>query len=529
MTIPLRILILEDLASDAELVLFRLRESGFDTQWKRVETEADFLANLKPETDIILADFSLPQFDALRALQLLQEGRHDIPLIVVSGSISEEVAVECMKQGAADYIIKDRLARLGQAVMHALEDKRLKAEQQRAEEALKRQAEELKQRNDELARLYRASASLFTGSSLELDELSQNIVKTVQKEFGQANCSLIIVQPDTNQLQRLAMAGLYTDQVKLQDLTMDGPGVIPKVIRTGETINLPDVTAEPDYVRGWSEARSELSIPLKVGDRTIGAIDVQSASANAFSADDERLMTVFAERAALALEHSRLFTQTENRLENLAALRTVDMAIAGSFDIHVTLGTLLDQATKQLGVHSANVQIYDSASQTFRSTIGAEGRYSRTSQFPFRLDDNLAGRVIRSREVVVVQDLPDRSGETARAAELVQAGFDAYMGVPLIAKGLVKGVLELYQRGPIMLDSGQRNFLDLLARQAAIAIDNSQLFETLQSTNAELLMAYDETIAGWSQAMDLRDKETEGHSQRVTEMTVALATSMGFS
>jgi putative nucleotidyltransferase with HDIG domain len=98
----------------------------------------------------------------------------------------------------------------------------------------------------------------------------------------------------------------------------------------------------------------------------------------------------------------------------------------------------------------------------------------------------------------------------------------------LIAKGQVKGVLEIFQRSPIELNQEQRAFLEMLAGQAAIAIDSHQLFENLQGSNAELMMAYDETIEGWSRAMDLRDKETEGHTQRVTELTLRLANSMGF-
>ena len=141
MPIPLRVLILEDRAADAELILHALRQAGFDPDWQRVETEADYLARLDPPPEVILADYTLPQFDAMRALRLLQERGLDIPFIVATGSISEEVAVECIKQGAADYLLKDRLARLGEAVRHALQEKRLRDEKQRAEEVL-RESEE---------------------------------------------------------------------------------------------------------------------------------------------------------------------------------------------------------------------------------------------------------------------------------------------------------------------------------------------------------------------------------------------------
>jgi PAS domain S-box-containing protein len=134
MATPLSVLILEDRPADAELILHELRRAGFNPNWQRVETEADYLTRLHTNLDVILADYSLPQFDALRALQLLQERGLDMPFIIVSGSIDEELAVFAMKQGAADYLLKDRLARLGQAVAQALEQKQLREAKRQAEE-----------------------------------------------------------------------------------------------------------------------------------------------------------------------------------------------------------------------------------------------------------------------------------------------------------------------------------------------------------------------------------------------------------
>jgi len=144
MSTPIRVLILEDQAADAELMLHELRQSGFAPDWRRVEAESDYLAHLDPKLDIILADYSLPQFDALRALNLLQKHGLDIPFIVVAGAVSEKAAVECMKQGATDYIPKDRLARLGPAVKRGWEDRQLRIERKQAEEAQRISEEHLK-------------------------------------------------------------------------------------------------------------------------------------------------------------------------------------------------------------------------------------------------------------------------------------------------------------------------------------------------------------------------------------------------
>jgi DNA-binding NtrC family response regulator len=136
MATPLRVLILEDNPSDAELVLHALRRSGYDPSAERVETEQDFRDHLQPAPEIILADFTMPAFDSLGALEIMQECQLDIPFIIVSGTIGEERAVQVMQRGAADYVMKDRLGRLGQAVAHALEKKRLRTETRNAERRL---------------------------------------------------------------------------------------------------------------------------------------------------------------------------------------------------------------------------------------------------------------------------------------------------------------------------------------------------------------------------------------------------------
>src|SRR5882724_6097738 len=104
MTTPLNILFVEDNSHDVELVLGELQRAGFDPRWKRVETEPDFLAELNHAPDIILSDYSMPQFTGLRAAEVLQASGLNIPFILISGTVGEDVAVEAMKHGAMDYL-----------------------------------------------------------------------------------------------------------------------------------------------------------------------------------------------------------------------------------------------------------------------------------------------------------------------------------------------------------------------------------------------------------------------------------------
>lgn len=138
----IRVLMLEDRSSDAELILHELRRSGFAPEFHRVDNEADFVALLDPAIDIILADYSLPQFDGMKALRRLQERTLDIPFIIITGSLGDERAAQCIKRGVCDYLLKDRLERLGLAVSNALEERRLRAERKHLDEQL-RQAQKM--------------------------------------------------------------------------------------------------------------------------------------------------------------------------------------------------------------------------------------------------------------------------------------------------------------------------------------------------------------------------------------------------
>ncbi len=126
MDMELRVLIVEDSEMDAELMVMRLEIEGYNPAWQRVDTRQTFLEALNEDLDIILSDWTLPQFSGLAALRLLKEKDLDIPFIIISGSIGEEAALDALRLGAYDYILKDRPDRLGQAVHNALEQKQLR-------------------------------------------------------------------------------------------------------------------------------------------------------------------------------------------------------------------------------------------------------------------------------------------------------------------------------------------------------------------------------------------------------------------
>ena len=169
MTKALRALIVEDRASDATLVVRELERAGFAPTWKRVDTEEQYVCQLETLPELILADYNMPKFGAIRALEVLQTAGLDIPFIIVSGSIGEDVAVDAMKQGAADYLLKDRLGRLGPAVTNALE-------QSRSRKEAKRTVAELYTTHEHLQRLLEHSPAVFYVLKIENQRMTPTVV-----------------------------------------------------------------------------------------------------------------------------------------------------------------------------------------------------------------------------------------------------------------------------------------------------------------------------------------------------------------
>ncbi len=219
--------------------------------------------------------------------------------------------------------------------------------------------------------------------------------------------------------------------------------------------------------------------------------------------------------------------RVSRHVSRLTALRLVHMAISSSLDRRVTLSVILDQLAGQLGVDAAVVLVRHSHLQVLEHAASRGFRGQSVLKLRLHLGESHAGRAALERRRVIVPDLavdpPQLPGLVA------EEEFVTYIAQPLISKGEVQGVLVICQRRAFSPDEEWLDFLEALAEQAAIALDNAALFEGLQRANLDLVLAYDATIEGWSHALDLRDQETEGHSQRVTVLTVRLAQSLGIA
>ena len=217
----------------------------------------------------------------------------------------------------------------------------------------------------------------------------------------------------------------------------------------------------------------------------------------------------------------------EEQVRRLSALHMIDIAVANSVDLRVTLNVILDQVSSLLGADAADVLLLNRATGTLDFSVGRGFRTSMLQKTRLPVGTGLAGEAALHKRTVFVGDLPGDPGPLATQPLVGVEGFISYCAVPLLVQGQVVGVLEVFQRSKLSGDASWCGYLETLAGQAAIAINSFILFEGLQHANADLLVAYDSVLEGWSAALELRDVETHGHTVRVTELAVRLGRAMG--
>jgi HD-GYP domain-containing protein (c-di-GMP phosphodiesterase class II)/putative methionine-R-sulfoxide reductase with GAF domain len=415
--------------------------------------------------------------------------------------------------------------------------------------------EETRQRLAELEAVNRVSSALRAARTL--DEMLPVLLDETLAVLNTTAGSILLYDPERQQLSGSVSRGWF---VQVDESPMQPrEGIGGHVLATGQVYVSHEFASDPltrESVRpqvpaGWGGA----CLPIRTGQQVVGVLSVAVPLPRELTPAEMHLLTTLAEIAGNAIHRTRLNEQTERHLQRVQALHTIDQAISGSLDLQVNLDVILGQIIEQLGVHAADILLLNPQTLTLEYAVGRGLRTTALRHMHLRLGEGPAGRVALERRMVEIrdwrleignwkleveerstlqsfgyaQDRPPTSNLQLSISNLRAEGFVAYYGVPLVAKGQTKGVLEVFHRAALYPDAEWLEFLEALAEQAAIAIDNAALFAGLQRSNFELARAYDATLEGWARALDLREKETEGHTQHVAEIAVRLARALGMS
>ena len=544
----------------------------------------------------------------------------------------------CRAHDSLEGRVRERTAELAKANEDLLVEV---GERKKAEGRLQRQLKEL---------VVLSAVAGMAGEAPDEDTLLSRVTEIIRDQLYPDNCGVLLLDQEAGVLRHAGSYHRHSDEVRVDDVPADR-GVVGRVATTGKPLLVPNVTEDPDYIPMDPTMRSEMAVPLKAGNRILGVLDAESGTPNAFSEEDERILTLLASQVAAALErirgavamreseerfrclsdaafegigisegerlidvntrlgeilgyesqemvgrdikefvaprpepripdsprrrrgdvrehrairkdgteivvetrgrdmpyHGRTVTVTavrditdwrraEDRIllqvRRLAALRDIDAAINSRLDLKVTMQMFLEQVAAQLGVEAAAVLLLNEAGGGWE-TISSVGLPAHVLPVVRPLQDSWASRASQERKVMAVSDAPstgqDRRDDLPLPPQVAACGFRSYFVAPLVVKEQAVGVLEVFARSPLQADREWMSFLETLAGQAAMAIDNRRLFESIRRSNSDLGEAYDTTLEGWSRALELRDRETQGHTLRVAEITMMLARAAGIT
>lgn len=288
--------------------------------------------------------------------------------------------------------------------------------------------------------------------------------------------------------------------------------------------DLPDYTNAEKEPQQSQSVQSFVVVPMVYGEALVGFFGFDSVRVEkTWAEEDITLLKMVGEIFVNALKHKQAQEQIKQHVQRLTILHTIDQAIISSPNLSIILNVFLEQVTIHSGVDATNILILNSQTNKLECATSRGFSAYDLSSLHVCPEECSAYRALLERRIVCISDMTTIDAPFVCAKSLEGMNFTTYNAVPLITKGQVKGVMELFHCSKPNMDKEWLAFVEAIGALAAIAIENVSLFEGLQRSHAELALAYDTTIEGWSRALDLRDKETVGHTLRVTEMTLKLA------
>ncbi|MBL0347855.1 GAF domain-containing protein [Candidatus Villigracilis affinis] len=376
-------------------------------------------------------------------------------------------------------------------------------------------------RLNELETIARVSGRLRAANSL--NEMLPGLLDETLNALNTDTGSIFLYDPEIDALRSRLQRGWF--RVAEQQAQVPADSIAAYVYSSGEVYHSKDAAQNQGEIPdGWDA----VCVPIRTSQEVVGVLFISVQKPRELTADEVRLLTTLAEIAGNAIHRTRLHEQTKRNLIHISMLRQIDQTIASNFDLSVSLNLLINNAMAQLKAGAVCILRLNPSTQMLEYLNG-QGFLNEEiiKRARLRLGEKYAGLAALERRQISISDLSSVNQSFANSEFARSENIRAYHANPLIAKGEVKGVLEVFHHTPFHPDEEWLDLMETLAGQAALAIDNAELFKNLQQSNQELTFAYDNTIEGWSRALDLRDRETEGHTQRVTEMTMQLANAIG--
>ncbi|MBI1794870.1 MAG: PAS domain S-box protein [Chloroflexi bacterium] len=367
--------------------------------------------------------------------------------------------------------------------------------------------------------------TLALTTTLEPKELFEIILDAIQKLLPYESASIELF--NNGYIEIVAARGLPTENQYIGIRYPSSPEKWAGPEKMREPIIVADVMKDDRFkkLKGTEYIRSWMGIPMFTRGKVIGFLNLDSSVVGFYTKEHAALAQTLGNQAAIAIENAFLYKSEQRRYQEAEKLRLAATTIASSLNLKEVLDILLKALKDVVPYDSASILLPEGEQVRIVAAHGLPDQDRALNEL-FPASNKLLQHILADNQPLIIADaqLDDRFEKWAAS------GFvRGWMGIPLVARGQVFGFITLDSITPGAFDSDKAFLAQSFAHQAATAIEKAQLFESLQKSNLELSQAYDTTLEGWGQALELKDKETQGHTLRVTALTLKLARRLGFS
>jgi PAS domain S-box-containing protein len=584
-----RILIIEDNQDDAFLILHMLRTNFPKVECLHVSGKAELITAIDGglHPDIILSDWSLPQFNGLAALEIIRAKGIDSPFIIVSGKIGEEAAINAIRQGVYDYVLKDNLARLPTAIHHALEyrENEKKAKIDNALIALQATAlkvaptaivvldadgtaEWVNHAFEELTGYTSAEVLGFKAETfcISTDYLPMETLRGNPEAGKEYLCSgmekradgslyieerricpvvdndgallhIVIIKKDVTSIEQkkreleldIGFSNILQQSKSLEGLCLNTLSLVKKQFPELK----PAILLYTDgsiKIKKWfgEKPLDQEKIPDRAYSYTIAMGEEKIALFHGLGLcpsplDLKRLFDQLANQLEIALQRMIAQQKVATQIKNISFLKLISRTINTAMDFETVIGSLLKQIMKFLDSDAVALYLNDKQADVLMCRAHNGFRTNMVEEAQVKYGQAYVGIAAEEQRILSVSHFDDIDPQSQFAALIRSEDFVSQHCAPIVVGGKTTGVLEVFQRKPFIPNSEWLILFDAIASQTGLALDYNSIYDNLQKAYIDLELSYEATIEGWSSAMDFRDQETEGHSKRVASLAMSLA------
>jgi HD-GYP domain-containing protein (c-di-GMP phosphodiesterase class II)/PAS domain-containing protein len=378
-----------------------------------------------------------------------------------------------------------------------------------------------------------ARNALTLNSSLNTNEIMDAIIQNIDSVIPSDSLSIMLIEGDTFKFVRTkgyAEKGL-AEWVQHKKFKIDEIASVADIIRTKKHILTSDCETDASWtvIAETAWIKSNIMAPLLADGRVIGFLNIDSTTRGFFNEENAKKLVSFTDQISTALKNAHLFEDLRKRMNRMQAMTQIDQAINSSLDLNISLEIILMQAREQLRADGVDILLVDDINQRLVFSKARGFKTDVINKTNLRLGTGLPGNAVLERSIVSIPDLETATESFFKNVLIEQEGFKSYYCVPLVTKGQLKGVMEIFFKQHFQADQEWLEFLGTLAQQSAIAINNAELLNSLQAGQFDLVNAYENALQGWSDSIENQIGGNKGNPQRVVEAAVKIAEKMGMN